>query len=326
MCCAHSIARYSVGKLTTPSARCARQRRELQRERARPRERAFAADQQVREVDAAVGGVRPLALRVEDVEVVAADAAQHLRHLRSISSRSRSPIARSPSQQLARRAAARASISRSGPKRASVPSASSASIATHVVHHVAVGDRARAAGIVAGHAAQRRLRRRADVDREPQAVRLQPRVELVEHDAGLDGRPSSPRGRSATMRLRCLLWSMTSAAPTVWPHCELPAPRGSTGTRSSRQIVDRRAHVVVGLRHQHADRLDLVDRRVGRVAAARRRRRTAPRPRRRAAGARRDRRCRGSGGTRSGLRRSGAFKAVAGSARHGERLDQACAA
>jgi hypothetical protein len=27
---------------------------------------------------------------------------------------------------------------------------------------------------------------------------------------------------------------MTSAAPTVCPHCELPAPRGNTGTFSSR--------------------------------------------------------------------------------------------
>ncbi len=33
---------------------------------------------------------------------------------------------------------------------------------------------------------------------------------------------------------RCLLSSMTRAAPTVCPHCELPAPRGRTGTRSCR--------------------------------------------------------------------------------------------
>ena len=31
----------------------------------------------------------------------------------------------------------------------------------------------------------RRLRRRADVDREPQPVRLQTGVQLIEHDAGL---------------------------------------------------------------------------------------------------------------------------------------------
>ena len=55
-----------------------------------------------------------------------------------------------------------------------------------VVHHVAVGDRARSAGIVAGHPAERRLRRGADIDREPQSVRPQPCVEGVEDDAGLD--------------------------------------------------------------------------------------------------------------------------------------------
>ncbi len=41
----------------------------------------------------------------------------------------------------------------------------------------------------------------------------------------------------STMASRCLVWSITSAAPTVWPHCELPPPRGSTGTDSSRQIA-----------------------------------------------------------------------------------------
>jgi hypothetical protein len=30
-------------------------------------------------------------------------------------------------------------------------------------------------------------------------------------------------------RFKCRLWSITSAAPTVCPHCELPAPRGSIG-------------------------------------------------------------------------------------------------
>ena len=73
----------------------------------------------------------------------------------------------------------------------------------------------------------------------------------------------------ATTPFRNLLWSMTSAAPTVCPHCELPPPRGSTGTPSCAADVDRHAHVLVRARNQHADRLDLVDRRVGRIAAAR---------------------------------------------------------
>ena len=53
-------------------------------------------------------------------------------------------------------------------------------------------------------------------------------------------RSSRPRRTSST-RLRCLLWSMTSARPTVWPHCELPAPRGSTGTLGVAAGVERGA-------------------------------------------------------------------------------------
>ena len=145
----------------------------------------------------------------------------------------------------------------------------SASIAAHVVDHVAVRDRARAAGVVARHAAERGLRAGGHVDREPQAVRLQLRVERVEHDAGLHDRPARRRSNAITLVEVLAACRSTSAAPTVWPHWLVPAPRGSTGTRSSRAIVDRRGDVLVGSRHEHADRLDLVDRRVGRVAAAR---------------------------------------------------------
>ena len=109
------------------------QRRKLEREAARPRERAFAADQEVRVVDAAVGGVRPLALRVEDVDVVAADAPQDVRHL------ARDLVALALADRAQRRTRSRARALgafvafhrrlRSGPKRASVPSASIASIA-----------------------------------------------------------------------------------------------------------------------------------------------------------------------------------------------------
>ena len=143
-------------------------------------------------------GVGSLAQRMEDVDVVAADPAQHLsapwprfRRARGDRSRADPRAARAP-------AAAHPPSRASGPKRAVVPSARSASIASDVVHHVAVGDRARSARVVAGHAAQRRLRRRADVDRKPQAVRLQPRIERVEDDAGLDG----DRSRVAVERRR----------------------------------------------------------------------------------------------------------------------------
>ena len=55
----------------------------------------------------------------------------------------------------------------------------------HVVPRHAVAQRARAAGIVARHAADGGARGSRDVDREPQAVRLELTVELVQHDARL---------------------------------------------------------------------------------------------------------------------------------------------
>lgn len=41
--------------------------------------------------------------------------------------------------------------------------------------------------------------------------------------------------RSSTRR-KCLLLSMTSAAPVVWPHWLVPPPRASTGTLRSRAM------------------------------------------------------------------------------------------
>ena len=55
-----------------------------------------------------------------------------------------------------------------------------------IVAHGAVTQRASAAGIVAGHAADGGARGGGDIDREPKAVRLELPVEVVEHDARLD--------------------------------------------------------------------------------------------------------------------------------------------
>ncbi len=57
----------------------------------------------------------------------------------------------------------------------------------HVLARVAVAQRARAARIVARHAADGGARGGGDIDREPEAVGLEGAVEVVEHDAGLDG-------------------------------------------------------------------------------------------------------------------------------------------
>ena len=100
------------------------QRRELQRQLARPGERAFGADQQVREVDAAVVGVGLFALRMEDVEVVAGDAAQHLRPARlDLAAMAIGEVADE-----APIAAARPVACASGPNETAAPSASSASM------------------------------------------------------------------------------------------------------------------------------------------------------------------------------------------------------
>ncbi len=99
--------------------------------------------------------VRPLALRMEDVEVVAADAAHHLRHSARRSRRaSRSAMPRTRASELAhprrsvRHVAHRAEACLGAVGQPGVDG-------EHVVDHVAVGDRARAAGVVAGHAAER---------------------------------------------------------------------------------------------------------------------------------------------------------------------------
>ena len=54
----------------------------------------------------------------------------------------------------------------------------------HVVHHVAVADGARAAGVVAGHAADRGPVGRGHVHGEEEPLRCEPGVEAVEYEAG----------------------------------------------------------------------------------------------------------------------------------------------
>ena len=61
--------------------------------------------------------------------------------------------------------------------------------------------------------------------------------------------------------------SMTSDELTVCPHCDVPPPRGSTLTPSSRAIATAySASLATGC--HHAERRHLIMRRVGGVAAA----------------------------------------------------------
>ena len=119
---------------------------------------------------------RALRPGTQRVDVVAADAALHLRKARGdlvgLARAEREQVAGQRSQRRIRRQIADRSAP-TGPKCAALPSASSASIDEHVVARVAVAQRARAAGIVAGHAADGGARGGRDVDRKPQAVRLE---------------------------------------------------------------------------------------------------------------------------------------------------------
>ena len=137
----------------------------------------------------------------------------------------------------------------------------------HVVAHDAVADRARAAGIVAGHAADGGAARGGHVDREPQARQPQLPVEIVEHDAGLHH-----AGAVDLVDLDQLLEVLAEVHDQRAPD-RLAGLRGAAAARQHGHALlardrQRRAHVVVGARDHHAQRLDLVVRGVGGVAPA----------------------------------------------------------
>ncbi len=221
----------------------------------------------MREVHAPVLRVRTLALRMEHVEVVAADAPHHLRHhapdLVALAQGDVAHVAQDVEHAL-RRAAHLAF--RREPRFAAVGEDRVDRV--HVVHHVAVRDRARAAGVVARHAPDRALRGRADVHGEPHALRPQPGVERIQHDAGLDGDRHRPRVEvEHAVEVLAVIDHQRRADG-------LPALRAARAARQHRHLQvaahrKRRTHVVHRARHEHADGLDLVDRRIRRVPSAR---------------------------------------------------------
>jgi hypothetical protein len=217
-------------------------------------ERALRADQQVRRV-----GVR----RAEVVEVVPGHLAQQLRKARF----DLVLLARVQGLQLFDESGI-AGVGRDlahGSKPPALALRGDRLDGEHVVHHVAVGDGARAAGIVARHAAERGLRAGGHVDREPQALRPQARIERVEHHAGLHDRP-------VALHLQHLV-EVLGVVDDQRLADRLAALRAAGAARQDRYSFVRRdgdsgARRLLAARHDHADRLQLVDRRVGRVAAA----------------------------------------------------------
>ena len=134
------------------------------------------------------------------------------------------------------------------------------------MHHVAVGDAAAAAGVVASHAAQRRLGAGRHIDRIPQAVRLEGGIEVVEHDARFDF-----DGALCHVHIQDVANVFGVIDDQARAHC-LAALAGTAAARDDGHLqvaadIECGFHVLCGARHEHADRHDLVDGRIGRVAA-----------------------------------------------------------
>ncbi len=242
----------------------ARQRAELQGERARVGQRALGAYQQMGQVDAAVGRVGPLALVVEDVEVVARHAAHDLGPVRVDF---RPVLLRQPVHELrnARRAARGLG---DGAEVQQLAIGHPGAGAAHVVHHVAVGNGARAAGVVARHAAQRGLGAGRYVHRIPQAELLEPGVEVVQHQAGLD------LGRACIRVHREDVAQMLAVVDHQGRARGLPALAGAAAARQHGHLqlagdLQGRGDVFFAGGHEDAHRHDLVDGGIGGIAPAR---------------------------------------------------------
>ena len=111
------------------------------------------------------------------------------------------------------------------------------------------------------------MRRRADVDRKPEAVRRKPRIELIQHDAGLDGgRQRFPVEVEHPVEVLAVVDHQrgTDGLATL-------RTAGASGQHRNAQFaadVERGLDVLVMRRDQHADGVYLIDGRVGGVPSA----------------------------------------------------------
>src|SRR5579862_2672308 len=236
----------------------AKQRRQPQLDARGKAERAFRADQQVREVDVVLAKILALHQRIE---IVAADTALNLGEARG----DFVLLALADRQQVfGQRPQDRRNIVDVAADRAEVAERAVGEDrldGDDVVARGAVTHRAAAAGIVAGHAADGGARRRRDVDRKPEAVAFKLPVEVVEHDAGLDCAASALDVEIENAR------EIFGAIDHQRGPDGLPGLRGAAAARQhGRAFTAGNAYRPFGFfyraRRDHTDRLDLVMRSV----------------------------------------------------------------
>ena len=173
--------------------------------------------------------------RLDRVQVVAADAAKELRKppLDRVGV-VRGDVPHPPEEVRDGSAGAfRSRIARGRAEPASRPVGQQALDRVHVVHHVAVADRARAGAVVAGHAPERRTVAGGHVDGKEEAVRPEGAIEPIEHEARLDGH-AAPFEVQIQDGVQVLAEVHDERSPTVCPHCEVPPPRARAAFRSRR--------------------------------------------------------------------------------------------
>ena len=237
----------------------ARQRHQIQLRGDDQAERPLRADNQLGEVE----GLRAVD---ELVEVVAADAPQHFREAavdfagavlgdlphRAVGARLER-IARDGGVE--RRAIERTETRHRAVRQHDVE-------LEDVIDRLAVQDRAGAARVVRDHAADGGAAGRRDVGREPQPVRPQLRVQVVEDDARLD--PRRAIGQADVDDLVEVLRGveLQSRADRL-ARLRRAAPARGDRAGVTRRDLDGTDDVFAGARHHDAERFDLVDAGVG---------------------------------------------------------------
>ena len=236
---------------------------ELELDRGRIGERAFRADEDMGQV---VRG----RVRQERVEVVAADAALHLGKARRDLVGLAFADGEKPADELGvLRVRARLRAPRGhGTEMHALAIGQDGVDRDDIVAHRAVAQRAAAAGVIARHAADGGARGGRDVDREPEPMRFQNPVELIEHDARLDH--AAPR-RDIEREEAVEIFRAVDHEARIDRLAGLRGPRAARRHRDAflARHGERSHGVVHRLRHDDAERHHLIMGGVGRVAAAR---------------------------------------------------------